>query len=162
MLVLPNATMSSKSDAPMLMTLQKKVSKSGPGMTRGSHQVVQRRQPTDLLALHCKEVCIHVDTWIHAMLDTAIQLPWQWLPPSDNRAANSTGEEQSDLLRTTQGASVQVQRQTRLFCHLHYAKSEEHNNNDDMNSSDCKHSYIPPSVFVPDEELDIWPIVVIN
>ncbi len=40
-------------------------------------------------------------------------------------------------------------------CHLHYAnKSEEHNNSDDMNSSDCENSYVPPCVFVPDEELD--------
>ncbi len=39
-------------------------------------------------------------------------------------------------------------------CHLHYAKSEEHNNNDYMNSSDCENSYVPPCVFVPDEELD--------
>ncbi len=36
-------------------------------------------------------------------------------------------------------------------CHLHYAKSKEHNNNDDINSSDCENSYIPPCVFVPDE-----------
>jgi hypothetical protein len=72
----------------------------------------------------------------------------------DNGAANSVGEEQTDLLLATQGASVQVQRPTRLFCHLHYAKSEEHNNNDDMSSSDCENSYVPPGVFVPDEELD--------
>ncbi len=39
-------------------------------------------------------------------------------------------------------------------CHLHCAKSEEHNNNDDMNSSDCENSYVPPRVFVPDEKLD--------
>jgi hypothetical protein len=39
-------------------------------------------------------------------------------------------------------------------CHLHYAKSEEHNNNDDTNSSDCENSYVPPWVFVQDEELD--------
>jgi hypothetical protein len=39
-------------------------------------------------------------------------------------------------------------------CHLHNAKSEEHNNNDDMNSSDCENSYVPPCVFVPGEELD--------
>jgi hypothetical protein len=37
---------------------------------------------------------------------------------------------------------------------LHYAKSEEHNNNDGMNSSDCENSYVPPCVFVPDGELD--------
>jgi hypothetical protein len=40
------------------------------------------------------------------------------------------------------------------ICHLHYAKSEEHNNNDDMNSSDCENSYVHTCVFVPDEELD--------
>jgi hypothetical protein len=40
------------------------------------------------------------------------------------------------------------------ICHHHYAKSEEHNNNNDMNSSDCENSYVPPCVFVPDEELD--------
>jgi hypothetical protein len=28
-------------------------------------------------------------------------------------------------------------------CHLHCAKSEEHNNNDDINSSDCENSYVP-------------------
>jgi hypothetical protein len=39
-------------------------------------------------------------------------------------------------------------------CNLHYAKSEEHNNNDDINSSDCENSYVPPCVFVPDKELD--------
>ncbi len=39
-------------------------------------------------------------------------------------------------------------------CHLHYTKSEEHNNDDDMNSSDCENSYVLPCVFVPDEELD--------
>ncbi len=39
-------------------------------------------------------------------------------------------------------------------CHLHRAKSEEHSNNDDMNSFDCENSYVPPFVFVPDEELD--------
>jgi hypothetical protein len=39
-------------------------------------------------------------------------------------------------------------------CHLHYTKNEEHNNDDDMNSSDCENSYVPPRVFVPDEELD--------
>jgi hypothetical protein len=39
-------------------------------------------------------------------------------------------------------------------CHLHYAKSEEHNNDDDMNSSDCENSYVPPCVFFPDEKLD--------
>ncbi len=38
-------------------------------------------------------------------------------------------------------------------CHLQYAKSEEHYNDDDMNSSDCENSYVPPCVFVPDEEL---------
>ena len=75
MLVLPNATMLSKIDAPMIPTLQKQVSKSEPGTTRGSHQVVQHRQPTDSLALRCKETCIHVDALIHATLDTAIQLP---------------------------------------------------------------------------------------
>ncbi len=32
-------------------------------------------------------------------------------------------------------------------------KSEEHNSDDDMNSSDCENSYVPPCVFVPDEEL---------
>jgi hypothetical protein len=88
------------------------------------------------------------------MLDTAIQLPQQWLPPSDNGAANRAEEEQTDLPCTTQGASVHVQRQTKLFCHLHYAKSEEHNNNNDMNSSDYENSYVPLCVFVPDTELD--------
>ncbi len=39
-------------------------------------------------------------------------------------------------------------------CHLHYAKGEEHNNDDDMNSFDCENSYVPPCVFVPYEELD--------
>ena len=39
-------------------------------------------------------------------------------------------------------------------CHLHYAKSEEHNNDDDMNSCDCENSYVPLCVFVLDEELD--------
>ncbi len=29
-----------------------------------------------------------------------------------------------------------------------------HNDNIDMNSSDCENSYVPPCVFVPDEELD--------
>ena len=29
-----------------------------------------------------------------------------------------------------------------------------HNDNNDMNSSDCENSYVPPGVFVPDEELD--------
>ena len=29
-----------------------------------------------------------------------------------------------------------------------------HNNNNDMNSSDYENSYVPPCVFVPDEELD--------
>jgi|LakMenE01Jun11ns_1017448.scaffolds.fasta_scaffold9594463_1 hypothetical protein len=43
------------------------------------------------------------------MLDTAIQLPQQQLPPFDNGAANSTGEEQTDP-HTPQGTSVQVQR----------------------------------------------------
>jgi hypothetical protein len=136
------------------MTLRKKVSKSEPGTTRGSHQVVQCLQPINLLALCCKEACIHVDTWIHATMDTAIQLPWQQLPPLDNWAANSAGEEQTDLLCITQDASVHVQRQTRLFCHLHYAKSEEHNNDDDLNSSDWENSYVLPGVFVPDVELD--------
>jgi hypothetical protein len=90
--------------------------KSEAGTTRGSHQGVQRRWPTDSLAfLHSKEACIHVDTWIHATSDIAIQLPQQWLLPSNNQAANSAGEEQTDLLCATQGASVQVQRQTWLF-----------------------------------------------
>jgi hypothetical protein len=87
-------------------------------------------------------------------LDTAIELTQQQLSPLDNGAANSTGKEQTDLLCTTQGASVQVQRQTRLFCLHHYTKSEEHHNNNDMNSSDYENSYVPLSVFVPDEELD--------
>jgi hypothetical protein len=39
-------------------------------------------------------------------------------------------------------------------CHLHYTKSEEHNNVDDMDSSDCENSHVPPCVFVPDKELD--------
>jgi hypothetical protein len=43
----------------------------------------------------------------------------------NNGAANSTGEEQIDLPCATQDASVQVQKQTRLFCHRHCAKSEE-------------------------------------
>jgi hypothetical protein len=116
MTVLPNGTKLSESNALMIMTLQKQVSKSKPGTTRGSHQVVQHRQPTDLLAfLHCKKACIHVDTWIHATLDIAIQLPWQQLLPSNNGAANSVGEEQTDLLCATQDASVQVQRRTWLF-----------------------------------------------
>ncbi len=51
-----------ESNASMIKTLQKQVSKSEPGTTRGSHQGVQRRQPTDSLALHCKEACTHVDT----------------------------------------------------------------------------------------------------
>ncbi len=84
------------------------LSKSEPGTTRGSHQAFQRRWPTDLLALCCKEACIHVDTWIHATTDTAIQLPQQRLPPLNNGAANSSGEEQIDLPCGPQGASVQV------------------------------------------------------
>jgi hypothetical protein len=153
-LVLPNATISSESNAPTTPTLQKQVSKSEPRTTWGSHQIVQHRQPTDWLALRCKEASIHVDTWIHATTDTAIQLPWQQLPPSNNGAANSTREEQTDLPCAPQGASVQVQKQTRLFCHLHYAKSEEHNNDNDMSSSDYENSYVPLYVIVPDEELD--------
>ncbi len=117
----PIGIMLSKSNAPTIPTLQNWVSKSEPGTTRGSHQVVQHWQPTDLLALHCKEACIHVVTWIHATTDTAIHLPQQRPPPS-NGAANSAGEEQIDLPSTPQGASVQVQRQTRLLCHLHYAQ----------------------------------------
>ncbi len=35
------------------------------------------------------------------------------------------GKEQTNLPCIPQGASVQVQRQTRLFCHLHCAKREE-------------------------------------
>ncbi len=104
---------------------------------RGSHQVVQRRQPTDSLAfLHSKEACIHVDTWIHATLDTAIQLPWQWLLPSNNGAANSAGEEQTDLFCATQRHISTSSETNMTVCHLHYTKSEEQNNNDDMNSSD--------------------------
>jgi hypothetical protein len=33
-------------------------------------------------------------------------------------------------------------------------KSEEHNNDNDMNSSDYKNSYVPLCVFVPDKKLD--------
>jgi hypothetical protein len=29
-----------------------------------------------------------------------------------------------------------------------------HNDDNDMNLSDCENSYVPPGVFVPDEELD--------
>jgi hypothetical protein len=29
-----------------------------------------------------------------------------------------------------------------------------HNDDNDMNSSDCENSYVPPGIFVPDEELD--------
>ncbi len=117
--VLPNGTKSLESNASRVMTLQKQISKSEPRTTRGSHQVVQHRQPTDSVAFfHCKEACIHVDTWIHAMLDIAIQLPWQRLLPSNNGAANSAGEEQTDLLCATQGTSVQVQRFTWLFATL--------------------------------------------
>ena len=29
-----------------------------------------------------------------------------------------------------------------------------HNDNNDLNSSDCENSYVQPGVFVPDEELD--------
>ncbi len=46
------------------------------------------------------------------MSDIATQLPQQWLLPSKNGAANSAGEEQTDLLCATQGTSEQVQRQT--------------------------------------------------
>ncbi len=88
------------------------------------------------------------------MTETATQLLWQRPPPSNNGAANSTGEKQTDLPHGSQGASLQVQRQTGLFCHFHYAQSEEHNNNNDMNSSDYENSYVPLCVFVPDEELD--------
>jgi hypothetical protein len=88
------------------------------------------------------------------MTDTAIQLPRQRPPLSNNGAANSAGEEQTDFPCAPQGASVQVQRQTRLFCHLCCTKSEEHNNNNDMNSSDYENSYVPLCVFVPDMELD--------
>jgi hypothetical protein len=114
----------SESNALTIMTLQKQVSKSEPGTTRGSHQGVQRRWPTDSLALHCKEACIHVDTWIHATLDTAIQLPWQWLLSLDTGAANSTGEEWTDLLCETQGTSVHVQRQTWLFATFTMPKND--------------------------------------
>ncbi len=110
---------------PQQTNLGQAISKSEAGTLRGSHQVVQCRQPTDLLALCCKEACIHVDTWMYATLDTAIQLPWQWLTPSNNGATNSTGEEQTDLPCAPQDTSVQVQRQIKLFCHLHCAKSEE-------------------------------------
>jgi hypothetical protein len=72
----------------------------------------------------------------------------------NNGAANSAGEEQNNFPCSPQGASVQVQRQTRLFCHLHCAKGEEHNNNNDMNSSDYESSDVPPCVLVPDKELD--------
>jgi hypothetical protein len=72
----------------------------------------------------------------------------------NNGAANSTGEEQTDLLCAPQGASVQVQRQTKLFCHLHYTKGEEHNNDYDMNSSNYENSCVPPCVLIPDKELD--------
>jgi hypothetical protein len=33
-------------------------------------------------------------------------------------------------------------------------KSEEHNNDNDMNSSDYENSYVPLCVFVPDKDLD--------
>ncbi len=140
LLVLPNGTKLSESDALTIPTLQKQVSKSEPGTTWGSHQIVQHRQPTDLLALRCKETCTHVNTWVHTRTDMATQLPWQQPPPLNNGAANSTGEERTDLPCRPQGASVQVQRQTRLFCHLHYAQSEDQKNNNDMNSSDYEDS----------------------
>ena len=92
MLVLPNATMLLESDAPTIPTLQKQVWKSEPVTTWFSYQIVQQRWPTDLLALHRKESCIHVNTWVHAMTDTATQLLQQRPPPSNNGAANSTGE----------------------------------------------------------------------
>jgi hypothetical protein len=60
----------------------------------------------------------------------------------------------TDLLCATQGASLQVQRRTRLFCHLHYAKSEEDNNDNDLNSSDNENPFVPLCVFVPGVELD--------
>ncbi len=91
--------------------------KEWPGTTWGSHQIVQCRQPNDLYLLALP--------WIHATLDKVIQLPWQRLPPLNNGAANSAEEEWTDLPHAPQGASVQVQRQTRLFCHFYCAKSEE-------------------------------------
>jgi hypothetical protein len=90
MSVLPNGTMLSKSDALTIPTLQKQISKSGPETTWGSYQVPNiSNQLADFLALRCKEACIHANTWIHAAPDAAIQLPWQWLPPSNNGATNS-------------------------------------------------------------------------
>jgi hypothetical protein len=56
MSVLANGTKFSECNALTIMTLRKQVSKSEPGTTRGSHQGVQRRQPTDPLAfLYSKE-----------------------------------------------------------------------------------------------------------
>ncbi len=51
--VLPNGKMSLKSDDPTIMTIQKQVSKSEPGTSRGSHRVVQRSLGDQLICWLC-------------------------------------------------------------------------------------------------------------
>ena len=62
-----------------------------------------------------------------------------------------TVQEKSEQIFFVQFKAHQYKLETNMtVCHLHYAKSEEHNNDDDMNSSDCENSYVTPCVFVPD------------
>jgi hypothetical protein len=71
----------------------------------------------------------------------------QWSCQQRRRRANKSSLCNSRSISTSSEMNMTV-------CHLHYAQREEHNNNDDMNSSDCENSYVSPCVFVPDEELD--------
>ncbi len=68
-----------------------------------------------LIRWPCFAKSLHLCWYMNScMSDTAIQLSWQRLPPSDNGVANRAGEEQTDLLRNTWHASVHVQRWTWL------------------------------------------------
>ncbi len=55
-----------------------------------------------------KKACSHANARVRAALSAASQLPWEWLPPSNNGLAHGAREEWTNLLRAAQGAPEQV------------------------------------------------------
>ncbi len=70
------------------------------GLSWGRCWISEYRRPADLLVPYFQEARSHADAWVHAALSTASQLPWGWLPLSNNGCIYGTREEWTNLLCT--------------------------------------------------------------
>jgi hypothetical protein len=81
-----------------------------------------------------------------ATLTTATSIE-QWSCQQHRRRTNRYSSRTSRRISTSSETNKTV-------LPLRCAKSEEHNNDNDINSSDYENSNVPLCVFVPDKELD--------